>query len=255
VTCRFVITYYIYVVNNTYKRKAILLLVICQLVDYVNLGEMTNDGYTPVRLVTSRGGGGRGGVDCRYYYRAGASNALIWVGGVGGGWDTPARGLYPHLCQKLIINDINSLRVCFRYPTDLCGSVLDVIEGIRFLEQQGIESVGLVGHSFGGAVVIQAAAAAASSSDTVRTVVTLSTQSHGAEGVSPLKQGSSILLIHGTDYKVLPPYCSSYVYNLANHPKEIIFYKGATHGLDEAAEQVHQMVHDWLVKHLKKAGL
>ena len=217
---------------------------------------MTNDGYTPIRLVTSRGG--CRGVDCRYYYTAGASNAVIWVGGVGGGWDTPAKGLYPHLCQKLIRKDINSLRVRFRYPTDLYKSVLDVIEGIHFLEQQGIESVGLVGHSFGGAVVIQAAAAAAaasSSSDTVRTVVTLSTQSYGAEGVSRLKQGSSILLIHGTDDKVLPPYCSSYVYNLANDPKEIIFYRGATHGLDEAAEQVHQMVHHWLVKHLKKAGL
>jgi hypothetical protein len=150
------------------------------LVDYVNLGEITNDGYTPVRLVTSRGGGG--GVDCRYYYTAGASNAVIWVGGVGGGWDTPAKGLYPHLCQKLIIKDINSLRVCFRYPTDLCESVLDVIEGIHFLERQGIESVGLVGHYFGGAVVIQAAAADASS-NTVRTVVTLSTQRYGAQGV------------------------------------------------------------------------
>jgi cephalosporin-C deacetylase-like acetyl esterase len=222
------------------------------LVDYVNLGEISNEGYTPVRLVTSRG---YRGVDCRYYYTAGASNAVIWVGGVGGGWDTPAKGLYPHLCQKLIIKDINSLRVCFRYPTDLCESVLDVIEGIHFLERQGIESVGLVGHSFGGAVVIQAAAAAAASSDIVRTIVTLSTQSYGAEGVSRRKQGSSILLIHGTDDKVLPPYCSSYLYNLANDPKEIIFYKGATHGLDEPAEQVHQMVHDWLVKHLKKAGL
>jgi pimeloyl-ACP methyl ester carboxylesterase len=217
-------------------------LVIFQLVDYVNLGQMTNDGYTSIRLLT-RGGG----VDCRYYYIDRALKAIIWVGGVGGGWDTPARGLYPNLCQKLIKEGINSLRVRFRCPTDLYESVLDVTEGIDFLEQQGIESVGLVGHSFGGAVVIQAGTAC---SDTVRTVVTLSTQSYGAEGVSRLKQGSSILLIHGTDDKVLPPYCSSYVYNLANDPKEIILYKGATHGLDEPGEQVHQMVHDWLVKHL-----
>ena len=217
----------------------------------MNLGQKTDDGYTPIRLVT-RGGG----VDCRYYYIAGASKAVIWVGGVGGGWDTPARGLYPNLCQKLIKKEINSLRVRFRYPTDLYESVLDVIEGIHFLEQQGIKSVGLVGHSFGGAVVIQAAATAeASSSDSVWTVVTLSTQSYGAEGVSRLKTGSSILLIHGTDDKVLPPYCSSNVYNLANDPKEIIFYKGATHGLDEAAEEVHQKVHDWLLKYLNKAEL
>jgi pimeloyl-ACP methyl ester carboxylesterase len=68
--------------------------------------------------------------------------------------------------------EINSLRVRFLYPTNLYESVLDVIEGIHLLEQQGIESVGLVGHSFGGAVVIQAGTA---SSDRVRTVVTLST--------------------------------------------------------------------------------
>jgi len=225
------------------------------LIDYVNLGQTTNEDYTPIRLVTSRGSGG-GGVDCRYYHTVEASKAVIWVGGVGGGWDTPARGLYPILSQKLIKKQINSLRVRFRYPTDLYESVLDVIEGIHFLEKQGIESVGLVGHSFGGAVVIQAAAAdVASSSDLVCTVVTLSTQSYGTEGVSRLNKGSSILLIHGTDDKVLPPYCSSNVYNLANDPKEIIFYKGATHGLDEVAEEVHQKVHDWLVKYLNKPEL
>ncbi|HZC47823.1 MAG TPA: alpha/beta fold hydrolase [Nitrososphaeraceae archaeon] len=158
--------------------------------------------------------------------------------------------MYPHLCKKLIRNDSNSLRVRFRYPTDFYKSVLDVIEGIHFLEKQGIEPVELVGHSFGGAVVIQAATTTTASSDRVRTVVALSTQSYGAEGVYRLKQGSSILLIHGTDDKVLPPYCSSYVYNLANDPKKIIFYKGATHGLDEPGEQVQQMVYDWLVKHL-----
>ena len=223
------------------------------MIDYVNLGQTTNEDYTPISLVTSRGGGG---VDCRYYHTVGASKAVIWIGGVGGGWDTPARGLYPILSQKLIKKQINSLRLRFRYPTDLYESVLDVIEGIHFLEKQGIESVGLVGHSFGGAVVIQAAAAAgASSSDLVWTVVTLSTQSYGAEGVSRLKRGRSILLIHGTDDKVLPPYCSSNVYNLANDPKEIIFYKGATHGLDEVAEEVHQKVHYWLVKYLNKPEL
>jgi triacylglycerol esterase/lipase EstA (alpha/beta hydrolase family) len=90
--------------------------------------------------------------------------------------------LYPHLCQKFIKKEINSLRIRFRYPTDLYEFVLDVIEGIHFLEQQRIKSVGLVGHSFGGAaVVIQVGTA---SSDRVRTVVTLSTQNYGAEGVS-----------------------------------------------------------------------
>ena len=34
---------------------------------------------------------------------------------------------------------------------------MDVLAGISFLEQEGIGGVSLTGHSFGGAVVIQAA--------------------------------------------------------------------------------------------------
>ena len=77
--------------------------------------------------------------------------------------------------------------------------MIDVIAGITFLEKNKIQSVGLVGHSLGGAVVIKAAAA---SPNIVRTVVTLSTQSYGAaEDISKLRQrGWSILLIRGTGY-------------------------------------------------------
>ena len=59
------------------------------------------------------------------------------------------------------------------------------------------------------------------------------------EPVSQLGQkGCSILLIHGTDDDVLPPICSSYVYNKASNPKHIILFEGAKHGLEESAEPV-----------------
>jgi pimeloyl-ACP methyl ester carboxylesterase len=107
----------------------------------------------------------------------------------------------------------------------------------------------LVGHSLGGAVVIKAAAALP---NIIRTVVTLSTQSYGAvESVSELGQeGCSILLIHGTDDDVLSPICSSYVYNKASDPKHIILFKGAGHGLEEAAEEIYQTIYHWLLEHL-----
>jgi thioesterase domain-containing protein len=98
----------------------------------------------------------------------GAKQAAIWVGGVGGDWDTPAQGLYPRLCQELTSEGIASLRVHYRYPTELVEAVLDVLAGITFLQDEGIESIALIGHSFGGAVVIQAAAQA----EDVHTVVT-----------------------------------------------------------------------------------
>jgi pimeloyl-ACP methyl ester carboxylesterase len=202
--------------------------------------------YHSVRLETSRGN-----VACRYYQAPGTRRAVIWVGGVGGDWDTPAQGLYPRLCQELIPERIASLRVRYRYPTELQEAILDVLAGIAYLQHGGIDAVALVGHSFGGAVVIQAAAA----SDVVRTVVTLATQSYGTAPAADLAPRCSILAIHGAEDQVLPPSCSVYVHRLAGEPKHLIIYAGAGHGLDEVAEEVHRAVHDWIVGRLSEVTI
>jgi pimeloyl-ACP methyl ester carboxylesterase len=208
--------------------------------------ELIENDYRLVKLQTSH----QEKIDCRYYACKDANKAVIYVGGVGGGWDSPARELYSNLSRKLVSNGISSLRVRYRHPADLNECVIDVITGVKFLEYNNrIQSIGLVGHSLGGAVVIKAAAALP---NIIRTVVTLSTQSYGAvESVSELGQeGCSILLIHGTDDDVLSPICSSYVYNKASDPKHIILFKGAGHGLEEAAEEIYQTIYHWLLEHL-----
>ncbi len=212
----------------------------------IEVGQQQPEGYQPVRLKTSRGN-----VDCRYYPVAGTQRGVIWVGGVGGGWDTPAQGLYPRLCQEFICQEfmdeaIASLRVRFRHPTQMEESILDVLAGINYLQSEGVKLIALTGHSFGGAVVIQAAAI----SQAVRTVVTLATQSYGADAVSQLASPCSILLLHGTADQVLTPACSKYVYELAHEPKRLILYQGADHGLDQVATEVHQVAHDWIVEQL-----
>jgi dienelactone hydrolase len=212
------------------------------MVEDVEVGERHQEGYHPVKLTTSRGF-----IYCRYYPVTGAKQAAIWVGGVGGDWDTPAQGLYPRLCQELTSEGIASLRVHYRYPTELVEAVLDVLAGITFLQNEGIESIALIGHSFGGAVVIQAAAQA----EDVHTVVTLATQSYGANPVRELATRCSILLLHGTTDPVLTPLCSQHVYQLALEPKHLILYRNASHGLDEVAQEVHQVVRDWVIEQLK----
>lgn len=202
-----------------------------------------HDQYHSVRLITSQGA-----IHCRYYPIENAEKAVIWVGGVGGGWDTPAQGLYPLLCEKLRIHAIASLRIRYRYPTQLKAAVLDVIAGISYLQEQGIKYIGLVGHSFGGAVVIQAAA----QSPAVCTVVTLATQGYGTDPVPELATRCSILLLHGMKDEILSPYCSQTVYQNALHPKHIIFYPNAHHGLDEAADEIYQVVQDWIVQQMNR---
>jgi pimeloyl-ACP methyl ester carboxylesterase len=207
--------------------------------------ELIENNYTAVKLQTSH----QEKIDCRYYAFKDTKKAVIYVGGVGGGWDSPAGELYSRLSQSLLSNGISSLRIRYRYPTDLNECVIDVIAGVKFLEYNRIQSIGLVGHSLGGAVVIKAAAALP---NIVRTVVTLATQSYGAvEAVSQLGQERcSILLIHGTDDDILWPICSSHVYDKANDPKRIILVEGAGHGLGEAAEDTYQTTYRWLLEHL-----
>jgi pimeloyl-ACP methyl ester carboxylesterase len=203
--------------------------------------------YQLVKLDTQRGE-----IVCRYYSsntHNPASVAVVYVTGVGGGWGTPAIGLYPRLCCSLARIGIDGLRVRYRHPTDLLESVFDTLAGIAFLrEEHRIKAIGLVGHSFGGAVVIQAAVQA---SDVVCTLVTLATQSYGAAHViSKLKHRTSALMIHGSDDKVLPAYCSEEVYQKAHDPKQIVLCEVAGHGLDEVSEEVYELVYDWLVNSL-----
>ena len=141
--------------------------------------------------------------------------------------------MYSRLSQKLANEDgINSLRIRFRYSTDIEESILDILSGIEFLTQEeGIASIVLVGHFFGGAVVISAASI--TSENIVKAVVTLVTQSYKTEGVFRLKEGScSILLIHGNNDEILSPYCSHYVYNNAHEPKKSVLYDNSGYGLD-----------------------
>jgi pimeloyl-ACP methyl ester carboxylesterase len=178
------------------------------------------DEYELIKLDTERGE-----VRCRYYFpysQHPASVAVVYVTGVGGDWGTPAVGLYPRLCSSLARTGIDGLRVRYRHPTDLSEAVFDTLAGIAFLkDKHRKKAIGLVGHSFGGAVIIQAAVAAP---DIVSTIVTLATQSYGAaESISKLNQGLSSLLIHALmtrSFQFIAP--SRYISRLMSQKK--LFY-------------------------------
>jgi hypothetical protein len=63
-------------------------------------------GFTPIRLVTSRGP-----IDCRLYEPdvrtiARHPGAVIWVPGAIGGYHSPAHGLYDRVTQQLLQHGI-----------------------------------------------------------------------------------------------------------------------------------------------------
>ena len=82
--------------------------------------------------------------------------AIVWVWGARGGFDGPGEGIYGTLAEELK-DDITSLRVDYRFPNALPECVMDTLAGVSFLKATGHTEIVLVGHSFGGAVVITAA--------------------------------------------------------------------------------------------------
>ncbi len=180
------------------------------------------------------------------HYEAAGPGAAIMVGGVGGDFDSPATDLYPRLAHALKPAGVSSLRVRYRDAVDLDESMMDVMLGVEFLRSRGMKHLALVGHSFGGAVVIQTALRVPE----VRTVVTLATQGFGTEGVEDLAP-RSILLIHGYDDEVLPPVCSIDAYDRAGQPKLLKLLEGTRHGLDERADEVFETVEEWVLRELR----
>ncbi len=167
--------------------------------------------------------------------------AIIWVFGSGGGLGGPAGGLYTRLAERLQPTGVASLELDYRRPGELMGCVLDVLVGIAWLESLGHSRIVLVGHSFGGAVVVNAGA----TSPAVVAVAMLSSQTYDTEAVDELGPRPKLFL-HGEADEILPPLCSRTLHARADQPKELVLYPGCRHGLDECREALDRDLLRWL---------
>lgn len=168
-------------------------------------------------------------------------HGVIWVCGARGGFGGPGPGTYARLAEAFLERGITSLRLDYRHPNVLPECVLDLLAGVAYFKQTGHEPVVLVGHSFGGAVVIAAGAA----SSHVKGVVSLSPQTYGAEGAGRLAP-RSLLVVHGKSDTRLPYACAVQVYNLAMEPKRLVLYEGAEHRLEECRDQLEALLSEWI---------
>lgn len=186
----------------------------------------------------------RGAIHAVYHPVGGAQAAVLMVGGTDGGFDGPADRIYPTLAADLTARGIAALRLDFRLhqtPGDVEEGTHDVLAGVRFLADAGVGRVALVGHSFGGAVVVRAGAR----SERVVAVVTLATQSYGVED-APRLAPRALLVVHGLNDQRLPPDCSRYLYALAREPKRLVLLEGAKHSLRQRREDLRVLLVDWL---------
>ena len=113
--------------------------------------------------------------------------------------------------------------------------------GVAFFKGQDYEPVVVVGHSFGGAVVIAGGAV----NSHVKGVVCLSSQTYGSEAVGQLSP-RPLLLVHGKSDTRLPFSCSQQIYGRALEPKQLVLYDGAEHRLEECRDDLEQLLSDWI---------
>ena len=183
----------------------------------------------------------RGAIPAILHAAPDSTKCVIWVCGARGGFGGPGPGLYAQLAQEFTAQGITSLRLDYRIPNELPECAMDLMAGVTHLENTGHDPVVVVGHSFGGAVVI----AAASVSQHVAGVVSLSPQTYGAN-MAGLVSPRPMLIVHGKADTRLPYSCAMQIHQWANEPKRLVLYDGAEHRLEECREELAALLREWI---------
>jgi dienelactone hydrolase len=171
-----------------------------------------------------------------------AERVVLMCGGAMGGLLGPANALYHDLGERLAGEDIGAIRIGYRRPNDLPACVLDVAAAADLAHRNGGRRFVIIGHSFGGAVAINAGSTLRS---VVAGVVTLSTQSAGCENAAALQR--PLLLLHGDADELIPPMASQMVCALAGGG-DVELLSGAGHLLVEAADHLRTRLHAWIAE-------
>lgn len=187
----------------------------------------------------------RGDIACRYHAGGAGAAAVVLIGGTDAGLQGPADWIYPTLAADLGERGIAALRVDFRVkraPGDVEEAVFDVLAAVAFLaERERCGPIAVVGHSFGGAVAIEAAAR----QPRIAAVVGLSNQTAGA-GRASLVAPRPLLLVHGLADDRLPPMLSRLIYSWARPPRSLVLLDGARHSLRQRRDDLRALLLAWL---------
>ncbi len=184
----------------------------------------------------------RGAIPMILHAAAEPGRAVLCVSGAIGGYDGPAT-LYARLGADLPQQGMSVARINYRAPNDFGECVLDTMAALAFLKGTGYPRTAIIGHSFGGAVAINAGTL----SPAVTTVIAISSQLAGAHTVGELAP-KPLLLIHGTADTILSHQCSEMLYERAGEPRTLKLFAGAGHILIEVGDELTALVSDWLLQ-------
>jgi pimeloyl-ACP methyl ester carboxylesterase len=170
-----------------------------------------------------------------------ATDVALMCGGAMGGMLGPGRSLYLELGLELAAEGRAAMAVGYRKPGDLTRSLLDTCAAADLALRNGAQRFAILGHSFGGAVAIQAASTFAAHT---AGVITYATQSAGCEEASRIG-ATPLLLLHGENDSILGPENSMMVQAIAG-TGEVRTFPDTDHLMAEAADEIAEITGTWI---------
>ncbi len=170
-----------------------------------------------------------------------ATDVVVTLGGAIGGLLGPARALYLRLGENLADVGIAVMRVHYRRPGIIERCLLDAAAAADLAAREEGRRFIFMGHSFGGAVAVQAGVALG---EHTAGVVGLATQSAGCENAAALG-GTPLLMMHGGMDQILPVQASEAVRALAGGG-DLVVYPDADHGLASVADEIATTLAEWI---------
>ncbi len=202
------------------------------------------EGFDHVELFTARGL-----LTLLWHGPRDAHDVVLLCGGAMGGLLGPADGLYHDLGVVFAQIGIGTIRVGYRRPNDLDACVVDTVAAAELAARAGANRFVTVGHSFGGAVAINAAVALSSHA---AGVVTLATQSAGCEQADLLGD-TPLLLVHGDQDPILPASSSQMVRMIAG-TGELVVLEGSGHLFEHHQHDLRERLVRWIPQRFVDAG-
>lgn len=176
-----------------------------------------------------------------WWGQPGATDVVLMCGGAMGGVTGPGRTLYVELGKAMAAEGKAAMAVDYRKAGDLSRSLLDVCAATDLAMRNGAERFVILGHSFGGAVAVQAAGTFPGA---VAGVITYATQSGGCEEAARMGD-VPLLLLHGERDSILGPENSMMVQALAGHG-DVRIFPDTDHLMAEAADEIAEITHEWV---------
>ena len=179
-----------------------------------------------------------GMVHAHHYVVVNSAFAVVLVGTATKSFASPALNLYSRLAESFKKDGVTALQVQLCNAEKLEEAIHDVRHGIQYLCGLGSKTVMLVGYDRGALAVLHAAA----EEPCVLGVVAIAP---GAP-TDALNINRPLLVVHGENDHITGAAAAQKVLDRAVESKELRVIHGAGHSLEESAEDLHQIIHQWL---------